>query len=78
MIAQICNLSPGEFIWTGGDCHLYLNHIEQAKLQISRAPLELPSLVLDTEVKEIDEFSYENIQLIGYEYHERINAEISV
>ena len=78
MIAQICGLSPGEFIWTGGDCHLYLNHLEQAKLQITRAPLELPKLVLDSEVSEIDEFSYENIQLIDYEYHDKISAEISI
>ena len=78
MIAQICNLNPGEFIWTGGDCHLYLNHLEQARLQVTRSPLELPQLVLDTDVKEIDEFSHENIQLIGYEYHDRISAEISI
>ena len=78
MIAQICGLTPGEFIWTGGDCHLYLNHLEQAKLQITRAPLGLPKLVLDSEVTEIDDFSYENIQLLDYEYHDRIRAEISI
>ena len=78
MIAQICNLNPGDFIWTGGDCHLYLNHLEQARLQVTRSPLELPQLELDSDVKEIDEFSHENIQLIGYEYHDRISAEISI
>ena len=78
MIAQVCDLTPGEFIWTGGDCHLYLNHLEQAKLQITRPPLDLPKLVLDSDVNEIDEFTYENVQLIDYEYHDRISAEISI
>ena len=56
MIAQICGLTPGEFIWTGGDCHLYLNHIEQAKLQITRAPLGLPKLVLDSKSPRLTSF----------------------
>jgi thymidylate synthase len=51
MIAQVCDLEPGEFIWTGGDCHLYNNHLKQAQLQVSRTPLELPKLILDSNIK---------------------------
>ena len=78
MIAHVCDIEPGEFIWTGGDCHLYQNHIEQANLQISRDPLKLPKLILEPEVKDIDDFSYSNIHLEDYICHERIRAEISV
>ena len=78
MIAQVCDLEPGEFIWTGGDCHLYLNHIEQARLQVSREPLNLPTLRLDPSIKSIDDFRFEHISIVGYEHHPHIAAPISV
>ena len=78
MIAQVCGLEPGEFVWTGGDCHLYLNHTEQAKMQIEREPLELPTLRLDPSISNIDEFSYEHITIEGYDHHPHISAPISV
>jgi thymidylate synthase len=78
MMAQVCDLKPGEFIWTGGDCHLYLNHLEQARLQVSRVPLELPTLRLDPSVKSIDDFSFEHIEIGDYNHHPHITAPISV
>ena len=78
MIAQVCDLEPGDFIWTGGDCHLYLNHMEQARLQVSREPLSLPILRLDPSIKSIDDFRFEHISIIGYEHHPHIAAPISV
>ena len=78
MMAQVCDLEPGEFIWTGGDCHLYLNHLEQARLQVSREPLELPTLNLDPSVKSIDDFSFEHIEIGDYNHHPHISAPISI
>ena len=78
MMAQVCDLEPGEFVWTGGDCHLYQNHLDQARLQITRAPLELPLLRLDPSVKSIDEFRYEHISIDDYNHHPHISAPISV
>ena len=78
MMAHICDIKPGELIWTGGDCHLYLNHLEQARLQISRVPLELPTLRLDPSVRSIDDFRYEHIEIGEYNHHPHISAPISV
>tara|TARA_B100000085_G_scaffold266765_1_gene275745 strand:- start:410 stop:646 length:237 start_codon:yes stop_codon:yes gene_type:complete len=78
MIAHVCDLEPGEFIWTGGDCHLYLNHLEQARLQVSREPLDLPDLVLEPTITEIDQFKFENISIKGYTHHPHISAPISI
>ena len=78
MIAQVCDLEPGEFIWTGGDCHLYLNHLEQAELQISRKPLDLPKLILNNNIKDIDGFSYGDISIERYQHHPHISAPISI
>jgi len=78
MMAQVCDLEPGEFVWTGGDCHLYLNHLDQAREQIGRVPLELPTLRLDPNVKSIDDFSYERIEIVDYNHHPHISAPISV
>jgi thymidylate synthase len=78
MMAQVCGLEPGEFIWTGGDCHLYLNHLNQAREQIDRVPLELPTLRLDPSVKSIDDFSNESIEITNYNHHPHISAPISV
>ena len=78
MMAQVCDLKPGEFIWTGGDCHLYLNHLNQAREQIGRVPLELPTLRLDPSVRSIDDFSNESIEIADYNHHPHISAPISV
>ena len=78
MVAQICDLEAGEFVHTIGDAHLYLNHLEQAKLQLSREPLPLPMLKLDENIRDIDDFTYESITVEGYEHHPHISAPISV
>jgi thymidylate synthase len=78
LMAQVCGLEAGEFIWTGGDCHLYLNHLDQAKLQIEREPLTLPRLRLDPSVTDIDGFTAEHIEIIDYEHHPHISAPISI
>ena len=78
MMAQVCGLKPGEFVWTGGDCRLYLNHLEQAKLQITREPLPLPKLILNNGITNIDEFRFEHISIEGYTHHDHIKAPISV
>ena len=78
MVAQVCALEAGEFVHTIGDAHLYLNHLEQAKLQLSREPLSLPKLHLDQNIMDIDEFTYESVTVEGYEHHPHISAPISV
>lgn len=78
MVAQVCDLTPGEFIWTGGDCHLYLNHLEQAKKQLSREPRSSPQMHLNKAVRRIDDFRYSDFQLEGYAPHPAIRAEVSV
>ncbi len=78
MIAQITDLKPGHFIHTFGDVHLYLNHIEQAKLQLSRSPRQLPKMELNSCINKIEDFKYEDFKLIGYDPHPPIRAEISV
>lgn len=78
MVAQVCGLGVGEFVHTMGDAHLYLNHMEQAKLQLSREPRPLPRLVLDPAVKNLDDFVYEHIQLVGYDPHPGIKAPVAV
>lgn len=78
MIAQVCDLEPGEFIHTLGDAHLYSNHLDQARLQLSRTPYELPKLVLNPEVKDIFDFKYEDIKIENYVSHPHIKAEVAV
>lgn len=78
MIAQVCDLKLGEFIHTFGDLHLYKNHIEQAKLQIQRYPYRLPVMKLNKEVKNIEDFKYEDFELVDYISHPHIKAEVSV
>jgi thymidylate synthase len=78
MVAQVCDLQPGEFIWTGGDCHLYANHLEQADLQLSREPLPLPVMKLNPAVKDIFAFKFEDFELLGYQAHPHIAAPVAV
>lgn len=78
MIAQICNLELGEFVHTFGDVHLYNNHIEQAKLQLSRTPYDLPTMKLNPERKEIEEFVFEDFTLENYQFHPHIKATVAV
>ena len=78
MVAQVTGLQPGEFIWTGGDCHLYLNHLEQADLQLGRAPRPLPGMHLDPGVHDLFGFRYEHFRLDGYDPHPGIPAPIAV
>lgn len=78
MLAQVCNLKPGEFVHTLGDAHLYLNHLDQADEQLARAPGEPPRLKLNGRVKSIFDFTYEDIQLVGYEPQPNIPAPVAV
>ncbi len=78
MLAQQCDLAPGEFIWTGGDCHLYLNHLEQADLQLSRTPLPLPELVLRRRPPSIFDYVYEDFEFRNYQHHPAIKAPVAV
>lgn len=78
MIAQVCGLEVGEFIHTIGDAHLYLNHIEQAKLQLSRTPYPLPTMKINKDVKNIFDFKYEDFELQNYQSHPTIKAPIAV
>jgi len=78
MMAQVCGLEAGTFVHTLGDAHLYNNHLEQAELQISRDPLPLPTLVLNPDISNIDDFTYDDIEVMGYEHHPHIKAPISV
>ncbi|QQG36741.1 MAG: thymidylate synthase [Micavibrio aeruginosavorus] len=78
MIAQVCCLKPGEFIHTFGDAHLYLNHIEQAKLQLSRDPFPLPEMHLNPHVTNIFDFKFEDFELVDYQAHPHIKAAVAV
>lgn len=78
MMAQVCDLQPGEFIHTFGDTHLYLNHLEQASLQLTREPRSLPIIKLNPSVKSIFDFKYEDFQLEGYDPHPHIKAPVAV
>ena len=78
MIAQITNLKPGDFIHTFGDAHIYLNHIDQVKLQLTRKPYKLPSMKINPEVNNIFNFKYEDFELVDYVAHPHIKGEISV
>jgi thymidylate synthase len=78
MVAQVCDLEPGEFVHTFGDVHLYNNHIEQAKLQLSRTPFALPLMKINPAVKNIFEFKFEDFELVNYEFHPHIKAPVAV
>lgn len=78
MVAQVCGLKPGTFVHTFGDLHLYANHLEQARLQLTRAPRPLPVMKLNPAVKNIHDFQYEDFELVGYDPHPHIKAPIAV
>jgi thymidylate synthase len=78
MIAQVTDLRPGEFVHTLGDAHLYLNHIEQAKLQLTREPKPLPTMSINPSVKNILDFKYEDFQLLNYDPYPGIKAEVAI
>ena len=78
MLAQQCDLNVGDFIWTGGDVHLYLNHMEQAKEQLSRKPYELPKLNIKRKPDSIYDYAYEDFELVNYQCHPHIKAPISI
>ena len=78
MVAQVCGLKPGSFVHTFGDLHLYVNHLEQARLQLSREPRALPEMKLNPEVRDIHRFVYEDFELQGYDPHPGIKAPIAV
>jgi len=78
MLAQVCDLELGEFIWTGGDTHIYSNHQKQVNKQIRRKPYPLPTMRLNPDVKSIFDFKYEDFELVGYESHPHIKAPVAV
>ena len=78
MLAQQCDLDVGEFIWTGGDCHLYLNHLQQADLQMTRTPFPLPRLKFKRRPQSVFDYSFEDFEFIDYRYHPAIKAPIAV
>jgi thymidylate synthase len=78
LIAQQTDLDVGEFIWTGGDCHLYLNHLEQVEIQLARAPLTLPRLVIGRRPPSLFDYRYDDLEIVGYQPHASIKAPIAV
>jgi thymidylate synthase len=78
MVAQQCNLKVGEFIWSGGDCHIYLNHLEQVDLQLTRQSYPLPKLVIKRKPNSIFEYQYEDFEIMNYQAHPHIEAEVAI
>lgn len=78
MIAQVCDMELGDFVWTGGDTHLYSNHFEQAKLQLTRAPYPLPQMKINTAIKDIFSFKFEDFELKNYQSHAAIKAPVAI
>jgi len=78
MFAQQCELTPGELVWTGGDCHLYRNHLEQADLQLARAPLPLPQLAIRRRPASMFEYQYDDFEFLNYQHHPAIKAPVAV
>jgi thymidylate synthase len=78
MMARVCNLEPGDFVHTLGDTHLYSNHLEKAKLQLTREPFPLPQMKINPAIKSIFDFSYDDFELLNYQAHPHIKAEVSV
>jgi thymidylate synthase len=78
ILAQQCGLEAGEFVWTGGDCHLYSNHLDQARLQLERDPKPLPELRINRRAPSIDAYEYADFEIVGYEAHPHIAAPVAV
>jgi len=78
MVAQQCDLNPGEFVWTGGDVHLYTNHIEQAQTQLSREPYPLPQLRIKRKPPTLFDYQFEDFEIVNYQSHPSIKAPIAV
>ncbi len=78
MMAQVTGLKPGEFVHTLGDAHIYLNHVDQVKLQLTRQPLPLPQMIINPDVRAIDDFRFEDFQLVNYQSHPHIKGDIAV
>jgi thymidylate synthase len=78
MLAQQCDLAPGEFVWTGGDCHLYLNHLDQVRLQLSRDPYPPPELLIHRRPPSIFDYAFEDFEIRNYRYHPHISAPVAV
>ena len=78
LLADQCGLEVGEFVWTGGDTHLYVNHLDQARLQLTREPRPLPKLILNRRAPSIDAYAYEDFAIEGYDAHPHIKAEVAV
>jgi thymidylate synthase len=78
MLAQVCDLEPGDFVHSFGDVHIYNNHLEQVKLQLSRTPYPLPQLKLNPAVKDVFGFRYEDFELVGYQSHPGIKAPVAI
>jgi thymidylate synthase len=78
MVAQVCDLEPGDFVHTFGDVHLYMNHIDQAREQLTREPRALPTMRINPEVKDLFAFRYEDFELVNYDPHPHIKALVSV
>ncbi len=78
MIAQQCNLGVGEFVWTGGDCHIYFNHMEQVNLQLSRTPFPLPQLIIKRKPVSLFAYQFDDFEIVNYQAHPHIKAEVAV
>jgi thymidylate synthase len=78
MIAQQCDLGVGDFIWTGGDCHIYLNHLEQVRLQLTREPYPLPQLIIKRKPDSILDYEFEDFEIVNYKFHPHIAAPVAV
>ena len=78
MLAQQCDLEVGDFVWTGGDCHLYSNHFDQVRLQLSREPRPYPKLVIKRRPESIFDYKYEDFEIVGYDPHPTIKAPVAV
>ena len=78
MLAQQCDLEPGDFVWTGGDCHIYTNHLAQVDLQLTREPLPLPTLQLTRRPPSIFDYSFDDVAIVGYQSHPAIKASVAV
>ena len=78
MMAQQCDLAVGDFVWTGGDCHIYANHFEQVDLQLSRAPLPLPTLEIKRRPPSIFDYTFDDFAVVGYQSHAAIRGKVAV